>query len=542
MRSVLAFLASAVMCLGTAHSQTHRDSTASIRGRIRSDSGWTVDLGVVRVAGSDTGINADSVGRFQVRGLAAGAVRISAYSFGYRTATTTLSLKSGETVTWNPALHAEGWYLRERADEAAFSRQRRVADSTNRANGAVDLIADRSARVDTTLGFTYSRFGTNLLRAVASHSKMDSSIVLSPLSAGQDLAMLLGGAEDSTARAIRGALELRDVDLGGIAEKTRRFNESLRSRKDVALSVANALWVDTSASLQRRYQEWASSKFFASVRTVPLTVASVVPLINRWADSTTNGAIHELRKKPFEDSTVLVLLNAVYFKGLWLQPFDAQATKPTPFTTARGERVVTPMMDHTSELMYARRRNYQVARVPYRQGLTALYILLPDTGTTALAVLDELARTGWPVRSPDLHWGDVRMRLPRLHIEQSTDLVDPFKRMGLQIIFDSTQADFGKMFAPNPRRLPPCPPNFKGPMLDACTRFRVSEAMQKVFLDVDERGTTAAAVTAISMEAVPGSVPPPPVNFLVDHPFLLLLRDERSGTFLFVGLIVDPRQ
>ena len=117
-----------------------------------------------------------------------------------------------------------------------------------------------------------------------------------------------------------------------------------------------------------------------------------------------------------------------------------------------------------------------------------------------------------------------------------------FADLDLGIVFDSARADFGGLVVPRPERPPPCPPLSSGIHADACTRYRISEAAQHVFIDVDEKGTEAAAVTAFGVEVVITSAPPPPIKFFVDRPFLFALRDEKTGTFLFLGLIGGPHQ
>ena len=120
----------------------------------------------------------------------------------------------------------------------------------------------------------------------------------------------------------------------------------------------------------------------------------------------------------------------------------------------------------------------------------------------------------------------VEIRLPKLHVTQATDLRPPLTDLDMGIVFDSTRADFGGLVVPRPDRPP----------------LYISEADQHVFLDVDEQGTVAAAVTSISLQLRGITVPPPPIKFYVDRPFFFALRDERTGTMLFVGYIANPRQ
>ncbi len=394
---------------------------------------------------------------------------------------------------------------------------------------------------DSSTAFTYERFGIRLLRAAVAHANPDSSRVLSPLSAGQALALALGAAKDSTALAIARALDLGGLGSDGIAARSRRFNDAVRTRRDITLKIANALWVDTSATLQPQFASWARARYGAAVRVQPLRVPQVVPVLNRWADSVTSGAIPVIRDKPFGESVEVALTNAVYFKGLWLEPFDSARTQERPFTTANGTRVATPTMERIAYLAYRRGPRYQAARMPYTADLTALYIVLPDSGIRATAVLDDLEQAGWPTPDPRKESRSVHLRLPRLHLAQATNLRPALTDLDMGIVFDPTRADFGGLVVPRPDRPPPCPPLSSGVHLDACTRYRISEASQHVYLDVDEKGTEAAAVTSFVFLGVT-SVAPPPIEFFVDRPFLFALRDEKTGTLLFVGLIAGPRE
>ncbi|MBA3891471.1 MAG: hypothetical protein H0X64_13165, partial [Gemmatimonadaceae bacterium] len=309
--------------------------------------------------------------------------------------------------------------------------------------------------------------------------------------------------------------------------------------------VANALWVDVDEQLQPEFSAWARDAFGATARSVPLDSARALPILNGWADSVTNGRIKQVVATPYDSSVATVLMNAVYMKSVWLAPFEKSATQPRAFTTAGGRRLDVPTMERTATLAYRRGAGYQALRIPYRAGLTSMYVILPDSGTPVRSVLDSLARTGWPVPDPRTESRRIQLRLPRFHVEQQTNLRTPFERLGLGIIFDSSRADFAKLVVPRPDRPPPCPPisrRAEMPFEPPCTRIRVSKATQDVFIDVDEEGTEAAAVTVFAFELVATSMPPEPQRFFVDRPFLFALRDDRTGTLLFVGYVADPRR
>jgi serine protease inhibitor len=505
------------------------DTSAAVVGRVRSDKKLPLQGADVFAIGGKRLALTDQRGGFSLRGLTPGRVLLRARAIGFAGADTVLLLHHGARAVWNPNLKESEW-----AVEAARN------DSIRTAAGGIDSAGLGLVSRDTARSFTYERFGVELLRAAIASSSPESSRVLSPLSVGQALALALGAARDSTAIAIASTLHAAALDADGLAARNHRFSDQLRTRRDVTLRIGNALWVDTSATLQPAFQRWARDRYGAIVRSQPLRVPQVIAVLNRWADSVTQGTIPAIRDVPFAKNAEVALTNAVYFKGRWLEPFDTARTQSRPFTAAGGERLLVPTMERTTNLAYRRESRYQVVRVPYAAGLTAMEIVLPDSGVSATGVLAELARSGWPrVRAPS-DARAVQLRLPRLRLAQATNLQPPLTELGLGIVFDSLRADFTGLVVPRPDRPPPCPPLSSGIVAEECTRHHISEAVQSASLDVSEEGTEAAAATTIGFAATIISVPPPPIRFFVDRPFLFAIRDERTGTLLFVGYIAAP--
>jgi len=179
-------------------------------------------------------------------------------------------------------------------------------------------------------------------------------------------------------------------------------------------------------------------------------------------------------------------------------------------------------MELTTDLAYLRGRRYQSVRLPFRTGLAALYVILPDSGVSAQELLT--GPGGWPL--PDAAEGQrkVHLQLPRLHIKDTIELVRPLSAMGMAMAFDPARADFSRMFDLHPDET-----------------ASIGRASQWVSLDLDEEGAVAAAVTGLAMIVVTAvREEPPPVQFLVYRPFLFLLRDERSGSELFLGYVAHP--
>ena len=314
------------------------------------------------------GVIGDSLGRFAITDLPAGAVRVLLRRIGLSHIDTTFVLSDGQHVEWHPTLKAQPPVsLGPKPEDIA-----RVA-----AAGAIDSVAIGRVTLDTSLAFDYASFGTRLL-AASVRKAPDSNRVLSPFSAGQALALAMAASKDSTTIIMARGLGLGGLDQKELANRTRRFNRSLVDRKDLTLTVANAFWVDTSETLQPELTSWARDYYDASIRTIPLHSKTIGNTLNAWADTATRGRIKRIRDKPFADSVKAVLANAVYLKGSWLTPFEIKRTKDAPFTTAGGDRPKVPMMHGRGKLGYRRDHGYQVVRLPYRTGLTAMYVVLPD--------------------------------------------------------------------------------------------------------------------------------------------------------------------
>jgi len=370
---------------------------------------------------------------------------------------------------------------------------------------------------------TFGPFGARLLALEAARRGPDSNTVLSPASGGLALSLALLGARGTTATALANMLGYSDGDPVTIQRRGRVLLSALRARRDVQLEIANAVWVDTSARLVPAFAS-AMASWDATVAALPLASSAALTPINAWAANATHGRIKRILDDELPDSARLFLANAVYFKGLWLDRFQASETSPHEFILASGRRVRVPSMERTGSIAYRREENFQVARLPYRGNRAALYVILPDSGLPVGTLERQFATRGWPQSFGERDVRRVHLVLPKLHVEQTIDLDSLLKKLGGGIAQDCRRADFSNMA-----------------MLRAGdgNRLCIGKALQKVYLDVDEEGTEAAAVTGLVL-AVPTSAPPPPIEFVVDRPFLFVLRDEVTGADLFVGSIRRP--
>lgn len=355
------------------------------------------------------------------------------------------------------------------------------------------------------------------------------NVFFSPLSVSTALSMTYAGARGETAAEMAKTLHypFEGVRLHqGYAGLLGKLTGDGRPA-GVQLSVANALWGN--GAFKEDFLAVNRDCYAAHVRQIDLVGAE--PVINRWAEEHTAGRIKNL----VPDNTLtgrhrLVLTNAVYFKGDWSQPFEKSDTNDEPFRLKDGKKVRVRMMHQTRHFVHGEfapdgPAAAQVLTMRYKGGHVSMVVVLPRA-------VDGLAKTEEALTAAKLDEAlhgartrEVRLSLPRFKREGSkADLKDPLRSVGIKKAFDPDGADLSGMFAE--------------------IRTHVDQVLHKAFVEVTEEGAEAAAATALLDKDKGPMVEPPkpqPIEFRADHPFLFLIRDERTGAILFLGRLSDPR-
>jgi len=220
----------------------------------------------------------------------------------------------------------------------------------------------------------------------------------------------------------------------------------------------------------------------------------------------------------------LLLLNVLYFKGTWERPFDKALTQPEPFHLPDGKTKTPPMMHQSGRYGYFEDAQVQVLRLPYGSGRIQFYVILPAANLTLGNFLGTFDFQRWQALFKQVGARPGKITLPRFKLEYSTELVKPLESLGMKLPF-TDQAEF--------KKLAQVPPGWW---------LKISQVRHKTFVEVNEVGTEAAAVTMVAMRA--GSAPPPPqtpFTMTVDRPFVVAIQDKTSGLLLFIGAIYDPQ-
>ncbi len=382
--------------------------------------------------------------------------------------------------------------------------------------------ADPAEAVDA--GRSINAFGLELFRRAGAAG---GNVVVSPASVALALAMARAGARGDTAAQMDTVLHDVATDAhaawlnaldAALTGRSGTFPDTAGTPQPVALRIANAPFSQRGMTLVKAYLEGLASRFGAGLRLVDYQAdpEAARRTINAWVAEQTEQRIPELLAQGVITSDVrLALVNAIYLKAPWLTPFSPEATKPGTFTRTDGTTVEVPMMAGNLTLPYAEGTGWRAVELPYVGGSLAMTIIVPDSmGTFETSLTPELLAeiTGGLAERP------VQLTFPKFGIESKVDLATTLAAMGMPLAFDPDRADFSGITTEE--------------------RLFISAVIHQANIDVDEKGTEAAAATAVIMRAT--SEPGEPVTLRVDRPFLFALRDVPTGTILFLGRVADP--
>jgi serpin B len=353
--------------------------------------------------------------------------------------------------------------------------------------------------------------------------KTPGNLFFSPYSISTVLALTYAGARNDTASQMKRCLHF--PEQGDVHEAFRDLDTALHeaaAKRHIALRVANALWPQAKYELLEQFL--ALAREYYAVELTPLDYSKPKKArqhINSWVEDKTERKIKDLiGPGALDELTRLVLTNAIYFKGTWLEQFEPRETEKEPFWITDSERIRTPLMRQTNKFGYAENDELQVLQLPYAGGELAMFVLLPRKRQGLADVERALTVTQLNRWTADLRQREVDVLLPRFRMDLRCRLGVALESLGMVNAFDRGVADFSGM------------DGRKGWLY-------VDEVIHQAFVNVNEEGTEAAAATAVVMMRSL-AMPSPTPTFRADHPFLFLIRDERTESILFLGRVVRP--
>jgi serpin B len=354
------------------------------------------------------------------------------------------------------------------------------------------------------------------------------NLALSPASIASALAMTYGGARGTTADEMKKAMRFTG-DPAAVMAGWGKLQRALQSPdRPLTLRVANRLFGEKTYAFEKPYLEQTKAAFDAPLELMDFREAfdPARVRINGWVEEQTERRIKDLIPAGgLTADTRLVLVNAIYFLADWSQPFEKIATHDQDFTRATGSKKKVPMMHQGGSFRYAHTGGVSVLELPYKNEGAAMLVVLPDRvdGLAAVeASLDGAKLETWRAALRGQH---VDVALPRFEIDPpaAIPLADTLIALGMPTAFDKEKADFTAIGNPADKR----------------ERLHIDKVFHKAFVKVDEKGTEAAAATAVVM-AAGGGMPEKGIAFEADHPFLFVIMDRTTNLVLFVGRVAEP--
>jgi len=371
-------------------------------------------------------------------------------------------------------------------------------------------------------------FGFRLLNAVQK-TLPNGNVVLSPVSAALNLSMVLNGAEGQTKEEMLKALSLSGSEIKAINTANAQLIKTMDARTNgVTLSVADSLWVDSRrAVLRPDYLKRMQTSYAAEVEGLDFASPEAPRQINSWAAKETQGKIPKVLDR-IEPSEVLLLLNAVYFKGQWTHKFDKAKTQQRDFTLATGTTKQVARMAQSGRFEYFETPEMQAIRLPFGDEDLVMEVLLPAQASSLGALEEQLTAEHWKEWRTHYSKREGTIELPRFELESKYKLNGPLENLGMKRAFEASGAQLTGMLSPAP-----------GGRAEL-GRVSVSAVLQSTYWKVDEEGSEAAAVTTTQLRATAVQRPAQPFHMVVDRPFFCAIEDGRTGALLFVGAIYDP--
>ena len=377
-----------------------------------------------------------------------------------------------------------------------------------------------SGNINPRLVSANTRFGFNLFAQVA---KQDAgkNVFISPASVGLALAMTYNGAVGETKQGMERALEIQGMnhqELNGAYAELKAALESPDPR--VQLSIANSLWARKGITFNPDFLQRNKQYYGAEVTALDFGDPGAPAIINEWVTAKTKGKINKIVER-IDAQSILFLINAIYFKGAWAAEFDKAKTKEEPFTTGAGKQKRHPTMHQSGKYQYCEGKDFQAVSIPYGGGRVSMYIFLPAQSSNLSAFQNNLTAANWDTWMKQFVETKGDIGVPRFKVEYEIGLNEALKAVGMGIAFDPDRADFSGIVRMSQNAF-------------------ISRVKHKTFAEVNEEGTEAAAATSVEVTVTSVMQPRKTFRMIVDRPFFCAIRDNKTGTLLFMGSITDP--
>jgi serpin B len=371
--------------------------------------------------------------------------------------------------------------------------------------------------VDSKLVAANVRFGFKLFSETLKREG-NKNVFVSPSSVAIALAMVYNGAAGETQQAMAKAMELQGISLSELNQANAELIKLLENPDPkVQLAIANSLWARQGIPFNPGFLQRNQQFYQAKVTELDFQAPGAVATINNWVSQNTRNKITEIVDRLSPDD-VMMLINAIYFKGNWSKQFDPATTKQEPFFLGNGRQKSHPLMAQTGEYRYLENDQFQAVSLPYGNSQRmSMYLFLPKSNSSLSTFLQTLTADNWEQWMRQFRSREGSVKIPRFKLEYETELTPMLSALGMGTAF-TRQANFSGL---------------------SSVPVQIDQVKHKTFVEVNEEGTEAAAVTSIGIRAT-AIMPTQPFDMVVNRPFFCAIRDNRTGTVLFMGAIAEP--
>ncbi|MDD4108800.1 MAG: serpin family protein [Prolixibacteraceae bacterium] len=362
-------------------------------------------------------------------------------------------------------------------------------------------------------------FGLKIFQKIREESDKEN-IMISPLSISVALAMAYNGADGDTKNEMRETMELNGLSTEEINASYKMLIKALQSLdKDVVFQIANSIFYADEFTVKSPFLSINEDIYNAEVQKLNFSLPSSVNIINDWVSDKTNQKIQKIIEtlNPLDR---MVLLNAIYFNGIWTNKFDEKGTYNLNFVKSNGTSLEVPMMNKLDKVPYMSGNLFKAIKIPYGNDQYNMVVILPAGGNNSQYVIDNLNSDSWKSWMESFEMTDrVDITMPRFKFAFEADLNNVLKSMGMRKVFIPDVADFSGI---------------------TDIDLYISMIKHKSYIDVNENGTEAAAITGIVFETTSIGDEPPTIPFYVNRPFVFAITEKDTDAILFIGEVNHP--
>ena len=357
-------------------------------------------------------------------------------------------------------------------------------------------------------------FAFSMFKEIAD-SETEDNFMISPVSASLALGMVYNGAAGETRQAFSNVFNYGNITLEEANLVNQNIIENLtRTASGTTFDIANSLWINNTFPVNENFLETNRAYYFAEVQNKDFSDPKTLSTINNWVSNKTNGKI-PIVLDDISTNAVLYAINALYFKSDWKYRFDPQDTKKLPFQLNTGIVQQVDMMTLNKDLKYFSNSVFSSVELPYKNDKYTMILLLPNVEKTTDDIIEIMTNDNWIEWQKSYSTQNLKITIPKFTFSYKKEFNDALINLGLGIAFSDNA-------------------NFSG-LSDIPTK--ISFVLQKTFIDVNEKGTEAAAVTVVGIETTSAGGPK---HFLLDRPFIFAITEKETGSICFMGKVGIP--